>query len=109
MTTENNKLIAEFMEHKPTFEVYIDDVLTTLERPIKNYNSDWNWLMEVVEKIEGLGYWIEILTGIEKICLIGSINSSCESFRVVEETKIKAVYNAVVAFIEWYNKNAVKS
>ena len=25
------------------------------------------------------------------------------------ETKIEAVYNAVVTFIEWYNKNAVKN
>ena len=60
MTTENNKIIAEFMEHKPTFEVYINDVLTTLERPIKNYHNDWNWLMEVVEKIEMLGFIFSI-------------------------------------------------
>ena len=101
MTTENNKLIAEFMEHKPTFEVYIDDVLTTLERPIKNYNSDWNWLMEVVEKIESLDiYYNEYIDYNSSMFASGKIELS---------TKIEAVYNACVEFIKWYNKNAVKS
>ena len=107
MTTENNKLIAEFMEYKPTFEVYIDDVLTTLERPIKNYNSDWNWLMEVVEKIEEMADWsLELLTTDKKEyqMLIPLSNTN-----VIVETKIEAVYNGCVEFIKWYNKNAVKS
>ena len=101
-TTENNKIIAEFMEHKPTFEVYIDDVLTTLERPIKNYNSDWNWLMEVVEKIESIKGTQIFINGI-----------SCEIMfkgRVISKhfnTKIEAVYNACVEFIKWYNENKI--
>ena len=106
-TEETNKIIAEFMEHKPTFEVYIDDVLTTLERPIKNYNSDWNWLMEVVEKIEEMADWsLELLTTDKKEyqMLIHLSNTN-----VIVETKIEADYNACVSFIEWYNKNAVKS
>ena len=106
-TTENNKIIAEFMEHKPTFEVYIDDVLTTLERPIKNYNSDWNWLMEVVEKIEEMADWsLELLTTDKKAyqMLIHLSNTN-----VIVETKIEAVYNACIEFIKWYNKNAVKN
>jgi hypothetical protein len=57
MTTENNKLIAEFMElvecetdylyHPSSEKGFLKDYLM--------YNSDWNWLMEVVEKIESLG------------------------------------------------------
>ena len=93
MTTENNKLIAEFMEHKPTFEVYIDDVLTTLERPIKNYNSDWNWLMEVVEKC----FKIEANYGLHKNIEDALIFNS--------ENRIQDVYNAVVKFIEVYNES----
>ena len=109
-TTENNKLIAEFMEHKPTFEVYIDDVLTTLERPIKNYNSDWNWLMSVVEKIESLENCQ--VTIIKNWCRIehAKYNDRIDSRDYSDDfTKIEAVYNACVTFIEWYNKNAVKS
>ena len=91
MTTENNKLIAEFMEHKPTFEVYIDDVLTTLERPIKNYNSDWNWLMEVVEKIKSIVSLMEI----------PYTNQLIAGLIIVDK---EAVYNACVEFIKWYNE-----
>ena len=101
---ENNKLIAEFMEHKPTFEVYIDDVLTTLERPVKNYNSDWNWLMEVVEKIESLGYYVNI-TG--TYVSIGAIESKTNPIFIEKDSniKIEAVYNACVEFIKWYNSH----
>ena len=101
---ETNKLIAEFMEHKPTFEVYIDDVLTTLERPIKNYNSDWNWLMEVVEKIESIKGTQIFINGIScEIIFKGEIIS--KHFN----TKIEAVYNACVNFIKWYNENGAKN
>ena len=106
-TEETNKVIAEFMEHKPTFEVYIDDVLTTLERPIKNYNSDWNWLMEVVGKIEEMADWsLELLTTDKKEyqMLIPLSNTN-----VIVETKIEAVYNACVEFIKWYNENGAKN
>ena len=61
-TTENNKLIAEFMQlvecetdylyHPSSEKGFLKDYLM--------YNSDWNWLMEVVEKIEDLNYSIEI-------------------------------------------------
>ena len=95
-TEETNKLIAEFMEHKPTFEVYIDNVLTTLERPIKNYHSDWNFLMEVVEKIESLSKEQKVINWSRQ-------NKNIFDFKLTE-SKIKAVYNACVTFIEWYNE-----
>ena len=105
---ENNKLIAEFMEHKPTFEVYIDDVLTTLERPVKNYNSDWNWLMEVVEKIEEFSDWsIECLDidGVKNYQVLIYLSNT----NIIGNNKIEAVYNACVTFINLYNENAVKN
>ena len=70
MSTENNKLIAEFMGLKK-FQSRLDytiydipqhkrDVVTEqnggalfAEMDLK-FHSDWNWLMEVVEKIESL-------------------------------------------------------
>ena len=104
-TEETNKVIAEFMEHKPTFEVYIDDVLTTLERPVKNYNSDWNWLMEVVEKIENLSKEGETyMFSITKFSARVTYKGSRIVDLPIDNTKIEAVYNACVEFIKWYNE-----
>ena len=116
MNTENNKLIAEFMDweiHPTMFQKMQKKSIKQGFRKLSDfvfikdlaYHSDWNWLMEVVEKIESLDHWIEISGGLQNICLIGSINSSCESFKVVAESKIKALYKACVEFIKWYNLN----
>ena len=106
-TIENNKLIAEFLG-------YIDNGCSEdgfLIHPITNYDveisslkyhEDWNWLIEVVEKIESLNYVFEI-----KItwCRIKQIeNGNVIVLRWEEDkTKIEAVYNTVVEFIKWYN------
>ena len=106
-TIENNKLIAEFLG-------YIDNGCSEdgfLIHPITNYDveisslkyhEDWNWLIEVVEKIESLNYVFEI-----KItwCRIKQIeNGNVIVLRWEEDkTKIEAVYNVCVEFIKWYN------
>lgn len=74
----------------------------------ETFNESWDWLMEVVEKIEDLQqgrFQIDILQE-------GSVvrDRSKELFRYSVpytkfQTKIEAVYNAVVAFIKWYNQN----
>ena len=129
-TLKNNKLIAEFLG-------YIDNGCSEdgfLIHPITNYDveisslkyhEDWNWLMEVVEKIESLdfGKWyVHIIGGKEystvKIedgndgiglwdCMINV--PDCVGFGDdVNLTKIEAVYKAVVEFIKFYNNNLVK-
>lgn len=105
-TTENNRLIAEFLGlqlEQDQERLFINGLGTKLIN--ETFNTDWNWLMEVVEKIESLNHWVEIAGGIENICLIGSINSSCESFKIIAETKIESVYNACVEFIKLYNQS----
>ena len=114
---ETNKLIAEFMG------VYQDDkgcwgFTNTKEHhrwhtdrflDATHYDTDWNWLMEVVEKIESLGNYINI-TG--TYTSIGAIEQKNRLFFIEKDSlnnKIEAVYKAVVEFIKWYNKNAVKS
>ena len=111
-TTENNKIIAEFLSVKihPCETIEKFKFLPIEERGLYNgyfidalkYHEDWNWLMEVVEKIESLNYVVEI-----KItwCRIKQIeNGNVIVLRWEEEkTKIEAVYNAVVEFIKWYN------
>ena len=113
---ENNKIFAEFLDWE------FDDLSETFETPFLKlvdpkafgdeqfscklqdfeleFHSDWNWLMEVVEKIESLGYRIEIVKHICRIYL-----SNKETIIISENTpKIEAVYNACVEFIKWYNK-----
>ena len=114
MTTENNKLIAEFMgeklpykneQNKWEFDVQgagkisstnIEDLFRFMGY---NYHNDWNYLMLVVEKIESIKGTQIFINGIScEIMFKGKTIS--KHFN----TKIEAVYNACVTFIEWYNK-----
>ena len=123
--TENNKLIAEFMGYVKnctdkdfTFYTHPDGKGIIIQshydcdRFISHklmeargfiFNRSWDWLMPVVEKIESLGYSLEIkLTW----CRIKQIeNGSVIILRWEEDiTKIEAVYNVCVEFIKWYNE-----
>ena len=120
MTTENNNLIAEFMGR-----VIPEDKLKFYdENPTTHYyHSNWNWLMEVVENIESLGDTerFEITNSGVNIThyqtkevkfIYNGYHTNKGMYLLTEkavDTKIEAVYMAVVEFIKWYNKNAVKS
>ena len=113
---ENNKLIAEFMGvfdkilstgniHSWSDAPFYYTTEDTKEKVIKNickyskYDSDWNWLMEVVEK-----------------CLVGEAeyneDEAKKARREIYESlcniNISSVYNACVKFIKWYNENKSK-
>lgn len=110
-STENNKLIAEFLNMIPAsnetypqlFRFEDNDEWFTSEE--LKFNSDWNWLMEVVERIEET----EIDNNILMLESIGNMakfifDDGCRFLSdCIGETKIEAVYNAVVSFIKWYN------
>jgi hypothetical protein len=91
---KNNKLIAEFMG-LPT-EVFNSGNLnyyfkefnsgTWYEEHELSYNISWDWLMPVVQKIE------QTFEGVPQ-----------EMFNISFD--ISEVYNAVVEFINEYNKN----
>lgn len=111
---ENNKLIAEFLEWKKykdgTFDssskFFWEDEHASMSWNVIRYdwkpsdmlfNNDWNWLMEVVEKIESLENNLK--------------NETREEFTQFQKvlslpiyTKIEAVYNACIEFIKWYNE-----
>ena len=99
-TEENNKLIAEFMGMKPHDINELDGFWTNTIKAYKfdnvmnlQFNSDWNWLMEVVEKC----FKIETNYGLHKNIEDALIFNS--------ENRIQDVYNAVVKFIEVYNES----
>lgn len=114
---ENNKLIAEFMgwtvekNHFSKVEKYGDKLQNERGISVKNrdYHSDWNLLMPVVEKIEinckfdvhiyGHYNWKEpnrcVILDWRNKEIVGTFNDS----------KIQCVFDAVVEFIKWYNQN----
>lgn len=102
MTTENNKIIAEFMGYE-WFEVNKPYIAVKNVNGSVHFRTDWNDLMEVVEKIESLNYDVIILHSSTEI-------TSCDiDFQTIfgnSETysKIESVYNACLEFIKWYNK-----
>ena len=153
MTTENNKIIAEFMNFPKVTNVrdsesgkYYDyqlpnkfDLVLEQEVQIESNNgwglvkqdyvfaidlifhSEWNWLMQVVEKIENLpsrtlqgthysGNEVKIYKAINTNTHYCEINLVKESgYRIVsiqfnKESKIKSVYDACLEFIKWYNE-----
>jgi hypothetical protein len=102
-TTENNKLIAEFMGELvvPSQGIYLipntmnlihNDELTHLQFVVNDlkYHKSWDWLMPVVEEIDHLEYESERLDKIDRAIKSRHVGNTC---------------NAVVEFSKWYNKN----
>ena len=105
---ENNKIIAEFMGLSKTTMFYnlktgnyvkkenddcdiqVEIVYLKNKKPITNfyYHSDWNWLMEVVEKVLQVGdntdQWDNVLNELQSV-------------------NIDNVYEAVIEFIKSQN------
>lgn len=68
------------------------------------YKTDWNWIMPVIERIESLGYVVDIGKNQCHINKTGMFSDwfSCD---IIDETKILSTYKAVVQFIKFYNQN----
>ena len=121
---ENNKLIAEFMGLKPKMEspdVYVfndipyfsvrennpEDVMNAIVKYSK-YDSDWNWLMSVVEKINTIDedrFTVQIFSMDTYIYDSKDRNFIIKTELIYNPDElIKSVYNTCVEFIKWYNK-----
>jgi hypothetical protein len=112
---ENNKLIADFMGLRYAEDsVYIDTLKEMKANGVYfeqgymaselKYDTDWDWLMAVVEKIESLGNEFFI---VESRCIIAhNTDKSIETIIYFENMgkKIDACYDSVVQFIKWYNE-----
>lgn len=103
-TIENNKLIAEFLGF---------DILTNgryqynseITYFLPDFETDWNWLMVIIGKIEDLGYKFNITSG-DATALMnhGAIYQSL-IYTIDGLTKIQATYKTIIEFIKWYNLN----
>lgn len=104
MNTENNKIIAEFMGwklgHPDLFELrwsneWFDSRNKKTTKGCLHFDSDWNWLMEAIEK-----------------CLIGEAEHDDEKakkaiseiYESLCSINISATYKSVVEFIKWHNE-----
>jgi len=101
---ENNKLIAEFMgqlfvkkvkdtAREKRYKSNYDSPQELLESSAYNvcYHNSWDWLMPVIKKIRKIGdikkkYSLELIISFEN------------------DTEIMNLYEKVVEFIKWYNK-----
>lgn len=58
------------------------------------FDSDWNWIMEVVDKIEKTYAWVSI-----KGCLVTTVEIDVNA-----PTKKEAVVKAIWEFLNWHKK-----
>ena len=86
---KENKLIAEFMGYELVGNTYSkNNGMNWFIEP--QYHKDWNWLMPVVDKMNTTELWDEY-----DISYLATYLVSVD---------INATYNAVVEFINEYNK-----
>lgn len=106
--TESNKLIAEFMGWKTKGQrALMPHTYTWVHLEQMKWNRHWDVLMSVVDKIEGLqpdgSNWIYCVTIERDFCVI-SENGEAPIAEAQANSKIEAVYQAVIKFIEFHNQ-----
>ena len=140
---EGNKLLAEFMgyEHKEledddvtiTYNCYdhlenisgkkpwestIDDYTSWLRPDEMKFHSDWNWLMSVVDKIEGLKckdiedneiQWFVVIGEGADCRIYHDYSDVAEIIVYGAESKIVAAWWAIVKFVKSYLKEENES
>ena len=103
---KENKLIAEFMDMK----VSTDGTQVKCENWFyvdldSTFNTSWDWLMPVVERIEEIE---RIGVHIEGTYVSIKTDESGKDVEIVRGkttfSKLESTYNAVVEFIKQYNK-----
>ena len=68
------------------------------------FHSDWNWIMEVVEAIEKLGYKFQL--GWNITALVSLVpNTSAKIAFIESENRKEAVVQAINQFLIWYNEH----
>jgi hypothetical protein len=128
---ENNKLISEFMGIHARRTLFGVELFHPNGNPVmkwnacwtkkqawkefldnngKLYNSSWDWLMTVVEKIETINLdnninFPNVTIGGGLYCIIQDCNGELFQFLGEENSKISSAYKAIIEFIKWNNEN----
>lgn len=117
----DNELIAEFMgaeivektngmfkRNERHFSFPISHKMNVVLPEELKYDTSWDWLMPVVEKIEKYGCIVEIFMALTYGCRITTVHGPIMSF--INDNNgglpgITGVYKSVVEFIKWYNNH----
>lgn len=113
----DNELIAEFMEFTPENHGWRTPIgfvncAYSVVRERLLFDTSWDWLMSVVEKIDSLPeidfemYPAYKATG-ERCGVVVKIRTSPGEILVLpqDRPRIKVVYRAILEFIKWYNSS----
>lgn len=110
--TETNKLISKFVNdcemgvysedgdfiHSSICGVDADSAFYRWED--MKFHTSWDWLMPVIEKIEGMGYKFQMC---RRRVTIKTDTNEIELFDTKGHSKLDASYESVSKFINWYN------
>ncbi len=134
--TEGNKLIAKFMGAKKTgsstglesggvaneYEVKISEKITSVfydkegawtDFKEMKFHESWDWIMPVIKKIEGFGYFTQIDSTVTRITewkdkYEGQNSADPISYHVTNlqanGDKLLSTWLTVLGFIDWYKK-----
>ena len=105
-TTENNKLIAKFMRYHYVAETTsTHDYFIVKGRYIRPngiiFDKDWNWLMEVVQKINNQNNVVQIH---ENHVMVVNNTKGEVIVDVVSGSMLEATYEAVVEYVKLKEK-----
>ena len=117
-TTENNKLIAEFMGVKTetfrsgnlNFMYNINGLEEGFEAHELSYETSWDWLMPVIENIKEFNHNRRIILhrfsfGLNYVAMKIELNRRFfDKERMVNNDFLEQTYDLVVEFIKWYNE-----
>ena len=112
---DNNILLANFIGMQKTNVGWYDaeEILLKVEKDntfdILKFNTDWNWIMQVVEKIETLetkdGRTFTIDMHRDSVLIFEYGIHTNEIVFTEGKGRLDNLYNACVEFVEWWNKN----
>lgn len=98
----DNQLIAEFMKNDAINSPHLDPGRT-------QYDTSWDDLMSVVEKIELVSLNFKIETACVTIeCFDDAYPqyTHTETFESQDDTKLMVCYRSVVKFVKWHNSQS---
>lgn len=95
MEKTGNEIIAEFMGRDALTRVYRGKIVPY----IPDYDTLWDLLMPVVEKIESMTNVHVIIKGNRCRIMVGKKVFVCHTI-----SKLNSMYRVVIEFIEWHNQ-----